>query len=97
MTINVFRPDVGNDICMGQTWYLSVDMIFFFLSPLVVYPLWRAKFGRAHKIVAFAWWGLLMATTLVGTFVWTYYKAEEAANAQKFGIPPWNFSPWGYR
>ena len=23
--------------------------------------------------------------------------AEEAANAQKYGIPPWNFSPWGYR
>ena len=82
---------------MGQTWYLSVDMIFFILSPLVVYPLWRSKFGKTQKIIAFCWWSLLMATTLLGTFIWTYYKAEEAANAVEYGIPPWNFSPWGYR
>ena len=82
---------------MGQTWYLSVDMIFFLLSPLVVYPLWRAKFSRGHKIFAITWWSLLMATTLFGTLTWTYYKAEEAANSVKYGIPPWNFAPWGYR
>ena len=31
------------------------------------------------------------------TLTWTYYKAEEAANSVKYGIPPWNFAPWGYR
>lgn len=29
------------EICMGHTWYLSVDMHLFVLSPLIIYPLWR--------------------------------------------------------
>ena len=29
------------DACIGQTWYLSCEMILFALSPLVIYPLWR--------------------------------------------------------
>ena len=29
--------------CMGETWYLAVDMQLFLLSPLFVYPLWRWK------------------------------------------------------
>lgn len=29
--------------CMGQTWYLAVDMQLFVISPLIVYPLWRWK------------------------------------------------------
>uniref|UniRef100_A0A0P5TA70 Nose resistant to fluoxetine protein n=1 Tax=Daphnia magna TaxID=35525 RepID=A0A0P5TA70_9CRUS len=33
-------PDYG---CMGQTWYLAVDMQLFVISPLIVYPLWRWK------------------------------------------------------
>jgi peptidoglycan/LPS O-acetylase OafA/YrhL len=26
---------------MGQSWYLSVDMQLFLLSPLILYPLWK--------------------------------------------------------
>ncbi|XP_021707319.1 nose resistant to fluoxetine protein 6 isoform X1 [Aedes aegypti] len=29
------------EICLGHSWYLSVDMQLFILSPLVIYPLWR--------------------------------------------------------
>nr|XP_019554140.2 nose resistant to fluoxetine protein 6-like [Aedes albopictus] len=29
------------EICMGHSWYLSVDMQLFVLSPLLIYPLWR--------------------------------------------------------
>ncbi|XP_032794832.2 nose resistant to fluoxetine protein 6 [Daphnia magna] len=31
-------PDIS---CMGQTWYLEVDMQLFVVAPLFVYPLWR--------------------------------------------------------
>ncbi|EFX85286.1 hypothetical protein DAPPUDRAFT_314000 [Daphnia pulex] len=38
-------PEYG---CMGQTWYLAVDMQLFFVSPLFIYPLWRwRKWGLA--------------------------------------------------
>ncbi|XP_053691017.1 nose resistant to fluoxetine protein 6-like [Sabethes cyaneus] len=36
-------------ICLGNTWYLSVDMQLFLLSPLIVYPLWR--WGRKVLLV----------------------------------------------
>ncbi|XP_058817531.1 nose resistant to fluoxetine protein 6-like [Topomyia yanbarensis] len=28
-------------ICLGHSWYLSVDMQLYVLSPLIIYPLWR--------------------------------------------------------
>jgi peptidoglycan/LPS O-acetylase OafA/YrhL len=34
--------------CMNPTWYLAVDMQLFFVSPLLIYPLWRwRKWGLA--------------------------------------------------
>ncbi|KAL9695964.1 hypothetical protein quinque_015249 [Culex quinquefasciatus] len=30
-----------HQVCLGHSWYLSVDMQLFLLSPLIVYPLWR--------------------------------------------------------
>lgn len=30
-------------LCFGHSWYLIVDMQLYFLSPLVLYPLWRFK------------------------------------------------------
>ncbi|KAK9498833.1 hypothetical protein O3M35_003389 [Rhynocoris fuscipes] len=30
-----------SNYCMMQTWYLAADMQMFWLSPLVIYPLWR--------------------------------------------------------
>ncbi|XP_058814438.1 nose resistant to fluoxetine protein 6-like [Topomyia yanbarensis] len=41
-----------NEMCLGHSWYLSVDMQLFLLSPLVVYPLWR--WGRRVLIVVAA-------------------------------------------
>lgn len=32
------------DQCIGPTWYLSVDMQLFILSPLIIYPLWRWRY-----------------------------------------------------
>ncbi|XP_055545796.1 nose resistant to fluoxetine protein 6-like [Wyeomyia smithii] len=30
-----------NEMCLGHSWYLSVDMQLFLLAPFIIYPLWR--------------------------------------------------------
>lgn len=38
--------------CIVQTWYLTVDMVMFYLSPLIVYPLWKwPTFGYINFIL----------------------------------------------
>lgn len=37
---NYLRP---GKLCFGHSWYLMVDMQLYFLSPLVLYPIWRWK------------------------------------------------------
>ena len=59
--INIF-PDYGGS-CMGQTWYLSCDMLLFIVSPLLIYPLWTGKFGSGFKVVAILWWFLVLGAS----------------------------------
>jgi peptidoglycan/LPS O-acetylase OafA/YrhL len=45
---------VGNyvnpgQLCFGHSWYLQVDMQLYFLSPIILYPLWRIR--RRMKLV----------------------------------------------
>ena len=48
---------------MHQTWYLSVDMQLFLVSPLLIYPLWRwRKYGLA-------WLALIALASQAGVFV----------------------------
>uniref|UniRef100_A0A8D8CWM4 Nose resistant to fluoxetine protein 6 n=1 Tax=Culex pipiens TaxID=7175 RepID=A0A8D8CWM4_CULPI len=53
-------------MCLGHSWYLSVDMQLYLLSPLIVYPLWR--WGRRVLIVIA---GLILAAMgcVVGSFL----------------------------
>ncbi|XP_057365447.1 nose resistant to fluoxetine protein 6-like [Daphnia carinata] len=39
---NLFPTDM-NVQCMGETWYIAVDMQLFIIAPLLIYPLWRWK------------------------------------------------------
>ena len=59
--INIF-PDYGGS-CMGQTWYLSCDMILFIVSPLLIYPLWTGKFGTGFKVAAILWWSVILGAS----------------------------------
>lgn len=37
---------------MFQSWYLAVDTQFFFLAPIIIYPLWRwPVFGEISLFV----------------------------------------------
>ncbi|XP_065079918.1 nose resistant to fluoxetine protein 6-like [Ochlerotatus camptorhynchus] len=56
---NYVNPD---QICLGHSWYLSVDMQLFLLSPLLIYPLW--KWGSKVLVLV----GLLILTSVVYIF-----------------------------
>ena len=88
---------MGTDNCIGQTWYLCVDMIFFILSPLIVYPLWLSKKGKTQKIFAISWWALLLLTSMFASLAFSFDSAYFENFANTHSLPPWNFSPWGYR
>ena len=59
--INIF-PDYSGS-CIGQTWYLSCDMLLFVVSPLLIYPLWTGKFGTGFKVAAILWWTLIFGAS----------------------------------
>lgn len=43
---------------MGETWYLACDMQMFWISPLIIYPLWR------WKTAGLTWATLVMAASI---------------------------------
>ena len=63
--INIFP--VGRSGCVGQTWYLSCDMLLFIVSPLIIYPLWRGRLGTRYKVMARVWWTVVLLGSLVGS------------------------------
>ena len=83
-------------------------MILFCVSPLLVYPLWRARLGAWQRAGAVAWWGLVLLASVLATawYTWpldhapytednmAYYDQDLVA---KYSLPVWNFAPWGYR
>ena len=87
-----------DDACIGQTWYLSFDMIWFCLSPLIVYPLWQTKHGLMHKILGIGWWCFLMVLSISAS-TWYAYNMDlwNSELTIQHNLPSWNFSPWGYR
>ena len=56
---------------MGQTWYLSTDMQFYWLSPLIILPIWfNVKYGLT-------WWAIVFAT-MTGVIGWTTKACNKA-------------------
>lgn len=68
---------VGNyvnpgQLCFGHSWYLMADMQLYFLSPIILYPLWRwRKYSAAMIPIIF----LLASSSVV--FVFTMYMIHE--------------------
>ena len=91
------RHDGVQDSCIGQTWYLSFDMEWFLVSPLVVYPLWLGKFGKAQRLGGMIWWCVLFAGFFIAHIVYVTDKAKIDNYSEKHFLPPWNFAPWGWR
>ncbi|XP_055608118.1 nose resistant to fluoxetine protein 6-like [Uranotaenia lowii] len=53
-------------MCLGHSWYLSVDMQLYILSPLIIYPLWR---WRRKALVAIAALILLSMGCVIALFL----------------------------
>lgn len=47
---------------MPETWYLACDMQMFWISPLIIYPLWR------RRRVGLAWAILVIAASIGANF-----------------------------
>ncbi|XP_066999715.2 nose resistant to fluoxetine protein 6 [Anabrus simplex] len=51
--INNYQP-VTSELCVVQSWYLAADTQLYWLSPLLLYPLWKwPKYGRIEMALLF--------------------------------------------
>ena len=92
---NIFNMD--SNICVGQTWYLSCEMICFFLSPLIIYPLWAGQKATWSRVLSVLWW-VSVISSLLGLSLW--YNMDSSIYEEYAGqhsLPPFNFAPWGFR
>ncbi|XP_044737962.1 nose resistant to fluoxetine protein 6-like [Chrysoperla carnea] len=69
--------------CVGQTWYLSVDMQLYILSPLILIPI-----GKWPKITPYLFGILAVVFTIIPTIVAWHY--EIPALALNVAIPDWH-------
>ena len=61
---NFYKSDLTNQ-CLGQSWYLAVDMQLYILSPIIIYPLWKwTKVGLAISGAVY-----IIFTTVIGYLV----------------------------
>lgn len=56
--------------CIFHSWFLNVDMQLFFLSPLILYPLWRLRKQTVIVVLSI----LLLASTSVVFIFYCYMK-----------------------
>ena len=96
---NIFY--MHSNMCIGQTWYLSCEMICFLLSPLVIYPLWAGQQSRWTRLASVLWWCLVLGA-LLGLSVWYHldpelYEQHAALPGSTPQLPPFQYSPWGLR
>ena len=96
--INIW-PDENNstDGCIGQTWYLAFEMEWFLASPLLIYPLWRGKFGRIQKVIGILWWTVWFVAFYHFNMMWASDTNGYNEFAQKWSLPGWDFAPFGGR
>ena len=57
----------NGDACIGVTWYTCCDMIFFWISLLVIYPMWSNS-----KRGAVAWWSAWMVAATIPSIYQTW-------------------------
>ncbi|KAI4463970.1 o-acyltransferase [Holotrichia oblita] len=61
-----------NNMCLLHTWYLSMDMQIFILSPMVLFPL-----AKRTKLMMRAGLPILIALSMACPFIITYYYETE--------------------
>ena len=97
--INLWKGELD---CIGQTWYLSFDMEWFLVAPImIIYPMWiwkkKALTGQPiFGILAIFWWFLLYLTFVLIQFVYYLFIQDEIIEfSQYHQLPTWLYAPWG--
>ncbi|XP_072044229.1 nose resistant to fluoxetine protein 6-like [Amphiura filiformis] len=62
--INTYFPQL--DLCMGWSWYLSCDMQFFIISPLILLPLFRSRNAGILVASVMLFASLVVTGSLIG-------------------------------
>lgn len=70
------------ELCFGHSWYLMVDMQLYFLSPLILYPLWRYR-KRFEIMIPIIF--LIASISLVYVFVMFRLKDLRISNLAETG------------
>ena len=71
--------------CMGQSWYLALDMQLYLVSPLLIYPMWRwRRFGQAWMaFVMLACHAAIFALYIVYDFQPTFIITRRFSTSMK--------------
>ena len=82
----------GGNECVGVTWYTSNDMIFFWISLLIIYPMWSNP-----RTGALIWWFIwLVAATIPITYqTWRFKLGIDGSI--RYGISDPSFHEDAYR
>ena len=81
----LYINNFGHQGCLGQTWYLAVDMQLFILSPIAIYTLWKKP--RAGYILCGL--GLVYATAYPLIYCWVHDDCGWNGNFDEIYIKPW--------
>ncbi|EDS30957.1 conserved hypothetical protein [Culex quinquefasciatus] len=79
-----------SEMCFPHTWYLSVDMQLYILSPLILIPLW--KLGRRFSTIIILL-ALLSMTCVFTTFMVNEYRLNKAAPVGDGQMPNKTYFP----
>ena len=79
---------VGNHVnpgqlCFGHSWYLQVDMQLYFLSPIILYPVWRfRKYLRVMIPMIF----LIASSSVIYMYLIFYWNGFRVTSLDYHGI-----------
>ena len=96
-----FADDRVPSGCISHTWYLSFDMEWFCISPiLIIYPMWlwkrKSRDGEAiFEYVAVVWWFLFYIFFVFLGNIYLFFEEETIEFSKTNHLPVWYFAPWG--
>lgn len=86
-TLN-FIPYDSDKVCMGWTWYLGDDMIFFVIVMALVLPMYYRR--------SFLGWVIVLLITFVSSAVTSYFVVWKGLSIYAFDYHYTDYSYWAY-
>ncbi|XP_016994503.2 nose resistant to fluoxetine protein 6-like [Drosophila takahashii] len=92
----LFVNNWTDDLCLGHTWYLSLDMQLFLISPILLITLhkWGKKVAAAIFVLIILLSGCLFATMMVNDYSMTYKNFSPDAMRAMYFATHTHATPW---